>query len=187
MTTASRIPRKESDALAVIPLDQQEEGHQNPDNYNPQGDTPWAVKLNPGWRVPLTSLLYTEPPYGGIMAVDLAAREILWDKPFGTAHKNGPFGLPSMLPVDIGTPNYASAVIPAGGVIFNAAATDDLIRALDIKTGEMLWSVALPAGGQARPAIYEADGRQILVINAGGHNFMETSIGDYFIAYALPK
>jgi quinoprotein glucose dehydrogenase len=44
----------------------------------------------------------------------------------------------------------------------------------------------LPAGGQATPITYESEGRQILVINAGGHDFMETPIGDYFIAYALP-
>jgi len=46
--------------------------------------------------------------------------------------------------------------------------------------------VTLPAGGQATPMTYEAEGRQIVVINAGGHDFMETPIGDYFIAYALP-
>jgi quinoprotein glucose dehydrogenase len=72
-------------------------------------------------------------------------------------------------------------------LIFIAAATDNLIRAIDIETGEVLWSDVLPAGGQAGPAMYEVNGRQYLVINAGGHNFMETPIGDYFIAYALPE
>lgn len=187
--TANRnmlIPREEADALGVIPLDQQEEGHQNPDNYNPQGETPWAIKLNPGWRAPLTGLLCTQPPYGGIMAVDLATREVLWDKPLGTARKNGPFGLPTMLPIDIGTPNNAGSVVTASGLIFIAAATDDLIRAVDIASGKTLWSAPLPAGGQAGPAMFEVEGRQILVINAGGHNFMETAIGDHFVAYALP-
>ncbi|MNF15005.1 Quinoprotein glucose dehydrogenase [compost metagenome] len=50
-----------------------------------------------------------------------------------------------------------------------------------------MWQEKLPAGGQATPMIYEANGRQIVVINAGGHDFMETPIGDYFIAYALPS
>ena len=136
--------------------------------------------------MPLTGLLCKEPPYGGIMAIDLETRQVLWDKPFGKALNNGPFGIPSMLPIDIGTPNNAGAVVTASGLIFIAAATDDLIRAMNIETGEVLWEAALPAGGQAGPAMYDADGRQILVINAGGHNFMETRIGDYFLAYALP-
>ncbi|PHK84853.1 hypothetical protein CR083_28175, partial [Salmonella enterica subsp. enterica serovar Typhimurium] len=61
----------------------------------------------------------------------------------------------------------------------------DLIRAIDIRSGKVLWQDVLPAGGQAGPMVYEAGGRQFLVINAGGHDFMETPIGDYFIAYAL--
>ena len=58
---------------------------------------------------------------------------------------------------------------------------------MDIESGEVLWEAELPAGGQAGPAMYEVDGQQFLVINAGGHSFMETPIGDYFLAYALPE
>ncbi len=76
---------------------------------------------------------------------------------------------------------------PAGGLIFIAAATDDLIRAIDIESGETVWQAPLPAGGQANPMVYEADGRQYLVIVATGHHFMQTPTGDYVIAYALPK
>ena len=71
-------------------------------------------------------------------------------------------------------------------MIFIAAATDDLIRAVDIRTGETLWSDVLPAGGQATPILYSAGGREYLVIVAAGHHFMETPEGDYVIAYALP-
>ena len=78
-------------------------------------------------------------------------------------------------------------MVTKGGVIFIAAATDNLIRAIDEETGETLWSDVLPAGGQANPIVYEADGRQYLVIQAGGHHFMETPVGDYYIAYALPE
>lgn len=120
------------------------------------------------------------------MAVDLNTRKVLWDRPFGSARKNGPFGLPSFLPFEIGTPNNGGAVVTASGLIFVAATTDDFLHAIDMDTGEVLWRADLPAGGQAGPAMYEAQGRQYLVTNAGGHNFMETPIGDYFIAYALP-
>ena len=33
---------------------------------------------------------------------------------------------------------------------------------------------------------YEANGKQYVVIMAGGHHFMETPISDELIAYALP-
>ncbi len=156
-------------------------------SINPQAGAPYGIRVNAGWRVPYTGLLCTEPPYGGIAAIDLNTREVLWDRPFGTARKNGPFGIPSMLPFDIGTPNNGGGVITASGLFFIGAATDDLFRAIDVQTGERLWDVELPAGGQAGPMTYEAEGRQIVVINAGGHDFMETPIGDYFIAYALPE
>jgi len=77
-------------------------------------------------------------------------------------------------------------VVTAGGVIFIAAATDDLIRAVDLKTGKTLWTDVLPGGGQATPMTYEVGGKQYLVIMAGGHHFMETKINDVLVAYALP-
>lgn len=180
------VPRDEVDALGIVPIGQPGAGANSHSGIAPQALTPFGIEVNAGWRVPFTGMLCKEPPYGGIMAIDLETREVLWDKPFGTARKNGPFGIPSMLPLDIGTPNNGGAITTASGLIFVAATTDDLIRAMSIETGEVLWEVALPAGGQATPMIYEAQGRQFLVINAGGHDFMETAIGDYFIAYALP-
>ena len=92
-----------------------------------------------------------------------------------------------MLPITIGTPNNGGAVVTAGGLIFVAATTDNLIRAIDIKTGKTVWKDVLPAGGQATPITYEAGGRQYLVIMAGGHHFMETPIGDSLVAYSLPN
>ncbi|ACG78002.1 glucose dehydrogenase [Phenylobacterium zucineum HLK1] len=154
---------------------------------DPQAGTPYGVQVNAGWRMPFTNLLCKEPPYGGIRAIDLRTGRTLWDRPFGTARRNGPFGIPSMLPLEIGTPNNGGAVVTAGGVVFIAAATDNLVRAIDLRTGETLWSDVLPAGGQATPMTYEANGRQYVVIMAGGHHFMETPVGDEVIAYALPQ
>jgi len=185
------VPREEVDALGILPIT---DPNYDPDvgggshgSISPQAQSPYGIRVNAGWRVPYTGMLCAEPPYGGIAAIDLTTRKVLWDRPFGSARKNGPFGIPSMLPIDIGTPNNGGGVITASGLFFIAAATDDLLRAIDIETGEEVWTVALPAGGQATPMTYEAGGRQILVINAGGHDFMETAIGDYFIAYALPQ
>src|SRR3546814_12571127 len=75
-------------------------------------------------------MLCKQPPYGGIRAIDIATGKTIWDRPLGTARTNGPFGIPSMLPVTIGTPNNGGAVVTASGLIFIAAATDNLIRAI---------------------------------------------------------
>lgn len=163
--------------------DMGEAGHGSRD---PQAGAPYAIAINPGWRLPLTGLLCKRPPYGGIRAIDLRTGRAIWDRPFGTARRNGPWGVPSMLPLTIGTPNNGGAVVTAGGLVFIAAATDNLVRAIDLRTGETLWQDTLPAGGQATPAVYEANGRQYLAIMAGGHHFMETPIGDALVAYALP-
>lgn len=184
------IPREEVDEMGIMPITDPNydasAGSGSHGSISPQAQSPYGIKVNAGWRVPLTGLLCKEPPYGGIAAIDLNTREVLWDRPFGSARKNGPFGIPSMLPVDIGTPNNGGGFVTASGLFFIAAATDDILRAIDIETGEEVWQVELPAGGQATPMTYEAGGKQIVVINAGGHDFMETPIGDYFIAYALP-
>ena len=58
-----------------------------------------------GWRLAFTKMLCKRPPYGGIRAIDIATGKTLWDHPFGTARKNGPFKLPTYLPLTIGTPN----------------------------------------------------------------------------------
>ncbi len=181
------VPREEVDNMGIVPRGAPGYAN-NPQGtgVSPQAETPFGIHVNAGWRVPGTGMLCKEPPYGGIAAIDLNTKQVLWDRPFGTARNNGPFGIPSMLPFDIGTPNNGGAVVTAGGLIFIAAATDNLIRAIDIDTGETIWSDVLPAGGQATPMVYEAGGRQFLVINAGGHQFMQTPIGDFFIAYALP-
>jgi quinoprotein glucose dehydrogenase len=154
---------------------------------DPQLGVPYAVNVNAGWRMPFTGLLCKEPPYGGIRAIDLRTGQQIWDRPLGTARKNGPFGIPSGLPLEIGTPNNGGAVVTASGLIFIAAATDDLIRAIDLNTGKTVWSARLPGGGQAGPMTYEVNGRQFVVIAPGGHHFMETPVSDEVIAYALPQ
>ncbi len=150
----------------------------------PMIGTPYAADISP-WQLKFTGMLCNEPPYGSITAIDLATRKVLWDVPLGTARRNGPFGVPTYLPITIGTPNNGGPVVTAGGLIFIAAATDDLLRAMDVDTGEVLWTDVLPAGGQATPMTYEIEGEQYLVMVASGHHFMQTRAGDYVVAYKL--
>lgn len=182
------VPRAEATKLGVFPrFITPGKASTTSHSIDPQWDSPYAVNVNAGWRMPWTGLLCKQPPYGGIRAIEIATGKTLWDRPFGTARKNGPFGVPSYLPFHIGTPNNGGSVVTASGLVFIAAATDDLIRAIDLSTGKTVWSAPLPAGGQASPVIYQQAGREYLVIFAGGHHFMETPSGDSVIAYALPK
>ena len=182
------VPREKADAMGWAPRDQVRGDMGGAEGAgDPQVGTPYAIDVNAGWRLPFTKLLCKQPPYGGIRAVELATGRTLWDRPFGSARKNGPFDISSGLPIEIGTPNNGGAAVTAGGLVFIAATTDDLIRAIDIETGETLWQDTLPAGGQATPMVYETGGRQYVVVMAGGHHFMETPAGDYVIAYALPQ
>ena len=182
------IPREKANEMGLAPRDQVRGDMGGAEGAgDPQIGTPYAIDVNAGWRMPFTKLLCKQPPYGGIRAIELATGRTLWDRPFGSARKNGPFDIASGLPIDIGTPNNGGAAVTAGGLIFIAATTDDLIRAIDIETGKTVWQDKLPAGGQATPMVYAAGGREYVVIMAGGHHFMETPAGDYVIAYALPE
>ncbi|MCF3935558.1 PQQ-binding-like beta-propeller repeat protein [Acuticoccus sp. M5D2P5] len=185
------LTREQADERGLRPINEQSPGESGGSNAegagDPQAGSPYAIDVNAGWRAPGTGVPCTRPPYGGIRAIDLKTGETLWDTPLGTARRNGPFGIPSYLPFKIGTPNNGGSVVTAGGLVFIAAATDNLFRAIDIETGETVWEDLLPAGGQANPMAYEVDGRQYILIAPGGHHFMETPIGDYVIAYALPQ
>lgn len=151
-----------------------------------QAGSPYAIDVNAGWRLGLTGLLCKEPPYGGLRAIDMRSGKTLWDRPFGSARSNGPWGLALGLPFTIGTPNNGGGVVTAGGLLFIAATTDNLIRAIDLETGETVWSDVLPGGGQANVMTYAVDGRQYVAVMAGGHHFMETPISDALVTYALP-
>jgi quinoprotein glucose dehydrogenase len=124
------------------------------------------------------------PPWGELIALDVEQQKIVWRVPLGTIEKQAklPF-----LKLKYGSPSRGGPVATGGGVIFIAGTMDDAFRAFDTDTGEELWRTQLPAGGQATPMTYMANGRQYVVIAAGGHAWMRTKPGDYVIAYALPQ
>ncbi|HTM82655.1 membrane-bound PQQ-dependent dehydrogenase, glucose/quinate/shikimate family [Asticcacaulis sp.] len=182
------LTRKEADDRGIYAVgDPRNTGKSGAEGAGAQEGAPFAIDVNAGWLLPFTGMLCKQPPYGGIRAFDLKTGKTLWDHAFGDARRNGPFGIPSLLPITIGTPNNGGPAVTAGGLIFIAATTDNQFRAIDIRTGKTLWQATLPAGGQANPMIYEQNGRQYVVIMAGGHHFMKTPEGDYLIAYALPE
>ena len=123
------------------------------------------------------------PPWGTLAAVDLEEGEILWQVPIGTIRDIAPIPLP----IKYGVPNLGGPLITASGLIFLGATSDDYLRAFDLETGEELWKARLPAGGQATPMTYrlDPDGKQYVVIAAGGHARADTTLGDSLIAFSL--
>jgi quinoprotein glucose dehydrogenase len=121
-----------------------------------------------------------KPPWGTLNAIDLHKGEIAWTVTLGEFPELTRRGIPPT-----GTENYGGPVVTAGGLVFIAASKDEKFRAFDKKTGQVLWETALPAGGYASPATYEAGGKQYVVIAAGGGK-MGTKSGDAYVAFALP-
>lgn len=143
---------------------------------------PYAVKLG-AFRSPL-GLPCQQPPWGYVAAVDLVTGETIYRHVNGTVRDLSPIPLP----FEMGVPGIGGPIVTRGGVAFLSGTLDYYVRAYDLASGEELWKSRLPAGGQATPATYEgADGRQYLVVVAGGHGSTGTAAGDYIIAYALPR
>lgn len=188
------VPRATANAMGVQPIYASKDANakaagkgEGGASVYPQVHAPYAIRVNSGWRNWGTGVPCTAPPYGGIRAVSLDTGKTVWDGPLGTARRNGPFGIPSGIPFNIGLPNNGGSVVTAGGLVFIGAATDNLFRAIDIKTGKTLWQDVLPAGGQANPMTYAMNGEQYVLIAATGHAFMETGNSDAIIAYKLRK
>ncbi len=122
-----------------------------------------------------------KPPWGALSAIDLASGEFAWQVPLGEYPELVAKGIRNT-----GSQNYGGPVVTAGGLVFiGATLFDRKFRAFDKATGELLWEHELPAAGVATPAVYETDGRQFVVISAGGGKFGGPQSGQY-IAFALP-
>ena len=150
----------------------------------PQYGVPFGVTLNP-FLSPF-GLPCKQPAWGYISALDLKTNEVVWKKRIGTPRDSLPFSLPFPLPFNLGMPMLGGPISTAGNVLFVGATADNYLRAYNMTNGEKLWEGRLPAGGQATPMTYEVNGKQYVVISAGGHGSFGTKMGDYIVAFALP-
>ena len=117
------------------------------------------------------------PPWGALTALNLNAGTLEWQAPLGTM----------VAGQKTGTLNFGGPMVTAGGLVFTAAAADAYLRAFDAKTGEEVWTERLPAPAQSTPMTFVMDGKQYVVVSAGGHASRVTERGDSVVAFALPR
>jgi quinoprotein glucose dehydrogenase len=122
-----------------------------------------------------------KPPWGMLNAINLNTGDFSWRVRFGEYAELTARGVPQT-----GTESIGGTIVTAGGLVIVAATKDERIHAFDKQTGKLLWEHPLPAGGYATPSTYMVNGRQYVVIAAGGAGKMETKAGDAFVAFALP-
>jgi quinoprotein glucose dehydrogenase len=166
------IPRDEFDA-------QRRAGQYQGWDFARQEGTPYGMRrrvLASPWGLPCI-----KPPWGQLAAVDLGAGTLRWQIPLGSTRDKAPWPLW----FDWGMPNFGGPLVTATGLVFIAATTDNYLRAFETASGKLLWKSRLPAGGQSSAMSYSVDGRQYIVVAAGGHGAMETTRGDHVIAFAL--
>ena len=145
--------------------------------------TPYCTLRAYGFMSPL-GVPCTKPPWGNLTAIDLNTGEHLWQIPLGTSKDLAPFPFWWIK----GAPNLGGPTVTASGVTFIAATSDYYLRAFNTETGEELAKFRLPTGGHATPMTYQnKDGRQFVVIAAGGHWAVGSPASDHLIAFALSE
>jgi len=123
------------------------------------------------------------PPWGTLNAIDLNTGEYKWKINFGEYPELAAKGMKNT-----GSENYGGPIVTAGGLLFIGATNyDKKFHAFDKSTGEILWETTLPFAGNATPITYAVNGRQFIVIAAGGGKDPKSGSGGVYVAFALSQ
>ncbi len=155
-------------------------------NYAEQRGAPYGV-IHGMFTSPL-GVPCIAPPYGTLTAIDLKSGQIAWQVPMGSTEDTPLAGALPGLAMPIGMPTMGGPLVTQGGLVFFSGSMDYYLRAMDSRTGHVLWKGRLPVGSQATPISYQGSrsGRQYVVVTAGGAQGPDKARGDYVIAYRLP-
>ncbi len=144
--------------------------------------SPWGGPVGRFWN-PDTKIPCSAPPWGELLAVNVATGDIAWHVPLGVIDTLKEKGFDKT-----GTVNIGGAVSTASGLLFIGGSNDKRFRAFESKTGRMLWETTLEASVHMNPMTFVGrDGRQYVVVGAGGGSFLGSSPGTKYVSFALPK
>jgi quinoprotein glucose dehydrogenase len=120
------------------------------------------------------------PPWGTLSAIHLDTGEYAFQVPLGEYPELVAKGIRNT-----GMENHGGGIVTAGGLFFiGATPYDKKFRAFDKLTGKLLWETTLPFACNTTPSMYELDGKQYLLVPAGGGRGRES--GSQFLAFTLP-
>lgn len=148
--------------------------------FGAQAGTPYCVRTS--FVSSPIGMPCTKPPWGTLDAIDLNAGKLLWSVPLGTSRDLAPFPFWYIN----GLPGGGAPILTASGLVFSGVANEHAFRAFDAATGRELWKTRLPTSAHAMPMTYMIDGKQFVVVAAGGHWSGGSPPGDHILAYALP-
>jgi glucose dehydrogenase len=143
--------------------------------------TPWGRPIGRFWN-PETRIPCSAPPFGELVAVDVNRASVVWRVPLGEFDALKARGVKNT-----GTPNIGGTIATASGLLFIGGTIDRRFRAFDARTGAQLWETTLEASAHATPMTFMGrDGRQYVVIAAGGNGLLASEPGSKVVAFALP-
>jgi alcohol dehydrogenase (cytochrome c) len=117
------------------------------------------------WLGGAFKVIPTEEQFGNITAVDYNTGKIKWQ-------------------VKTPQPMMGGAFTTAGGLMFTGEA-NGWFRAYDAASGKILWSFQAGAGVNAPASSYSVDGKQYIVVGAGGNTQIDFKRGNNIIAFTI--
>ena len=152
----------------------------SPMAVNPELGLTYAVNLHQ----PMTYQVESSPYPGGKLWLGGAFKVIATEESFGNVtavdYNTGKIAWQKKTPL----PMMGGALTTAGGLMFTGEG-DGWFRAYDAKSGDVLWSFFAGAGVNAPPASYSVDGKQYIVVGAGGNTQIDFKRGNNIIAFTV--
>jgi PQQ-dependent dehydrogenase (methanol/ethanol family) len=119
------------------------------------------------WLGGAFKVIENEKQWGRLSAVDYNTGKVAWK-------------------FDTEQPLIGGALATAGGLVFYGEG-NGLFRALDAKSGKLLWEHNCGAGANAMPVSYSVGGTQYVAMGCGGNNQLDFKRGNSMVVYALSK
>ena len=180
------LTREEVDATGARPFGQQVAADLDAAKaIAVQANLPYAARTS-SFLSPL-AVPCQQPPWSRLSAIDLRSKRVLWSRPLGTGKDMGPLGIRSHVPFTMGVPALGASLVTASNLTFVGASSDRTFRAFETSTGRLLWETSVTASANSGPMTYQmANGRQFVVVAAGGNRILGAKNGGDLVAFALP-